>query len=232
MTVVQGSGRPTRGYRLADGTRVPSVTTVCSRFKDSGGLIHWAWNEGIEGRDYRDSRDKAGEAGTICHRYIERHVRGEEVAAGGIGGVYDEAWQGFEAFLDWADSVKLEVLETESPLVSEQYRFGGTFDALALVSGKPKLLDWKTSNAVYAEYVAQVAAYRQLLAERGGLTNWDLLERLDPVPDSALLLRIGKQHADFHLHSYPSSVLDLGWRYFLHAREMYELDKDLRKVAA
>lgn len=107
-------------------------------------------------------------------------------------------------------------------LVSEKFKFGGTFDALALVAGKPKLLDWKTSGGVYSDYVAQVSAYRQLVRERGG----------DTIPDSALLLRIGREHADFHLHSYPASVLDMAWEWFLHARELYDIDKSLKKVAA
>jgi len=33
---------PAKGYRLKDGTRVPGTTTITGRFKDSGGLIHWA----------------------------------------------------------------------------------------------------------------------------------------------------------------------------------------------
>lgn len=33
---------PKQGYYL-DGKRVPSVTTIISRFKESGGLIHWSW---------------------------------------------------------------------------------------------------------------------------------------------------------------------------------------------
>jgi hypothetical protein len=235
VTVKQGTGRPTRGYKLADGTKVPSVTTVTSRFKDSGGLIHWAWQQGIDGINYRESRDKATEAGSICHGWIEDWIHGRESEASydGSGGPLDQAWKGYEAFLDWAESVQLEVLETEVALVSETYKFGGTFDALALVAGKPKLLDWKTSNAVYGEYVAQVAAYRELIRERKVAPEIGIgIDAFVMVPDSALLLRIGKEHADFHLHSYPSSVLDLGWEYFKHALEMYGLDKQLKKVAA
>ena len=48
---------PKQGYWL-EGQRLPSVTTVLSRFKDSGGLIHWAWSLGKEGKDYREERDK------------------------------------------------------------------------------------------------------------------------------------------------------------------------------
>jgi hypothetical protein len=52
------SEAPTKGkgrgkYRLADGTRVPSVTEILSRFKEGGALIHWAWRLGMEGEDYR-----------------------------------------------------------------------------------------------------------------------------------------------------------------------------------
>jgi hypothetical protein len=202
------------------------VTTITGRFKDSGGLIHWAWNEGAEGRDYRASRDKAAEAGSICHGWIEDWIHGVPVDVSNLSDpLWIQAAKGYLAFQEWADQVKLEILETEVPLVSEQYKFGGTFDALALVAGTPKLLDWKTSNAVYAEYVAQLAAYRQLIWERGDAHPHS-------YPQSAQLLRVGKEHADFHVHSYPESVLDIGWSYFKRAREMYDLDKELRKVAA
>ena len=34
---------PSEGYRI-DGKRVPSVTTIIGRFKESGALLRWAWN--------------------------------------------------------------------------------------------------------------------------------------------------------------------------------------------
>src|ERR1051326_3779732 len=36
------SKMPTQPYRTKNGKRVPGVTTILSRFKDSGGLIWWA----------------------------------------------------------------------------------------------------------------------------------------------------------------------------------------------
>src|SRR5439155_24146959 len=135
-------------------------------FKESGGLVHWAWQLGIDGIDYRAARDSAGEAGSICHGWIEQHIHGDpliDVPLPDAPELQQQAYQGYSAFCDWAESVQLEVLATEIPLVSEKYKFGGTPDALALVAGKPKLLDWKTSNAAYLEYVVQLAAYRQLI---------------------------------------------------------------------
>lgn len=221
---ISGGGRPSR-YVNAKGERLRGVTTVVNRFKDSGGLIHWAWMEGTEGRDYRQRRDDAGIAGGICHQWIDDYIHGRDRTPfpSAKPEFCAQAEKGFEAFLDWGNQCKLEVLETETPLISEQFQFGGTFDALALVAGKLVLFDWKTSNGVYADYVAQVAAYRQLLRERDGV---------DQAPKGAQLLRFGKEYADFHAHSYPEAVLDLGWQFFHRALEMFEIDKKLKTVAA
>jgi hypothetical protein len=66
---------PKGGYRDADGQRIPGVTTVIGRFKESGGLIRWAYNRGREGEDLYDSRDKAAEAGTAACRQQRRSAR-------------------------------------------------------------------------------------------------------------------------------------------------------------
>jgi len=69
-------GRPSSGYRTPEGERVVGVTTVLSRFKESGGLIHWAWQQGRDGLDYRESRDKAANAGSIAHTLVELDIHG------------------------------------------------------------------------------------------------------------------------------------------------------------
>lgn len=218
----QGEGRPKKGYFLADGKRCPGVTTIVGRFKDSGGLIHWAWQQGYDGIDYRATRDKAADAGSVAHDMIEADIHGQPIPE--FKAVDPElvklALKALQAFREWKSQVKLEIIETETPLVSERYRFGGTFDALAKINGKLVLLDWKTSNAVYGDYIAQVGAYAELLMERGTMV------------EGAQLLRFGKEYADFHAHSYPREVLDKGWRFFQLAREMYDIDAVLKKVAA
>lgn len=220
--VKQGEGRPKKGYYTKDGKRCPGVTTIVSRFKDAGGLIHWAWQQGYDGIDYRQKRDEAADAGHLAHDFIECDIHGRELpdTSKNDPELVKLALKALEAFRDWKSQVKLEIIETETPLVSERYRFGGTFDALARVNGKIVLLDWKTSNAVYSDYIAQVGAYGELLMERG------------TIVDGAQLLRFGKEYADFHHHSYPREVLDKGWRFFQLAREMYDIDAVLKKVAA
>lgn len=233
---VRGTGRPS-GYRLADGAKIPSVTTVLGRFKDSGGLVYKAkenWHEaGRRGLPFE--RDAywgspvnwgvdAKEAGSIAHGWIEDYLHGDDntrVPNGADLAACELAVVGYQAFKDWARLVSLEVIETETPLVSEVHRFGGTLDCVARISGTLAILDWKTSNKVYGEYISQVAAYRQLLRERDG----------EAAPDLAFLLRVGKTHADFAFYSWPAAVLDLGWRFFLAARELYDADAVLKKVA-
>ena len=73
--------RPKGGYKV-DGKRVPGVTTIIGRFKDSGGLMWWAFGQGQaaergEINSLYDKRDEAAEAGTIAHALVEMHIAGE-----------------------------------------------------------------------------------------------------------------------------------------------------------
>jgi len=75
-------GRPKGGYINKNGIRVPGTTTIIGRFKDSGGLLYWAFEQGKAAQrgeisSLYDKRDEAGEAGTIAHALIEMHLRGE-----------------------------------------------------------------------------------------------------------------------------------------------------------
>jgi len=79
---------PTQIYRTKDGVRVPSVTTIIGRFKESGGLIHWAWALGMEGKDYRQVRDSAADAGSLAHSMIYETNHGNKIGMDKEGNVY------------------------------------------------------------------------------------------------------------------------------------------------
>jgi hypothetical protein len=221
---VRGEGRPSKkGYRTKDGKRVPSVTTVLGRFKEAGGLIHWAWSLGIEGEDYRQARDAAADAGSITHDWVEDTVHGTPLREfpNAAPETIVLARTALDAFRDWVELNEVKWLATEFPLVSETHRFGGTPDALALVRGKRYLLDWKSSNRVYGEHVCQVGAYRALMLENG----------MEDVA-GAMLLRFGKEFAEFTQHHWPIPAVELGWNLFLHLRAAYDLDQRVKKIAA
>ena len=210
---------PKAGYFLSDGTRVPGTTTVISRFKESGALIAWAWNLGREGKDYREVRDKAATVGTIAHDMVDCQIHGRPVLVEGDPEMVAKAHSAFEAYLEWASMSKLEIIETECQLVSEEYRFGGTPDAIGRIGNRIVLLDWKTSNSVYQDYLIQLAAYKHLIE-----ANRDY--RIEGFH----LCRFAKEHGDFSHHYYPN--LDEAWRAFILMRELYEIDKQLKKRAA
>ena len=167
---------PKGGYRDADGKRIPGVTTVIGRFKESGGLIRWAYNRGRDGEELYESRDKAAEAGTAAHEMCERHIKGGILIEGGqptakaheVANVPDEmfplVWSSFQAYLAWERQTQLKIVETEQSYISAK-GYGGTYDAIGEIDGKLCLLDWKTSNAVYGDHIYQLGAYKALWEE-------------------------------------------------------------------
>lgn len=210
---------PVKGYVAADGQKIPGTTTVIGRFKESGGLIHWAWKLGTEGKNYREVSGDAASAGTIAHDMVECFIRKKEFVAppGTTEDVMGKASVAFGAFLEWADTTKLETVETETRMVSEKYRYGGTLDAM-LIRGKLSLGDWKTSNSLYSDYLIQLAAYKNL---------WEENHPDRPVLGGLHLIRFDKIHGDFTHRWF--SELDEAWRSFVLMRELYDIDKRLKE---
>lgn len=213
--------RPSKGYYAADGKRVPGVTTITGRWKESGGLIHWAWELGREGRDYRQERDAAANAGSIAHDMIEAYLLGEDYAlpAGTEPALIERAEKGYAQFRAWWGQTVQEVVATETPLVSERHRFGGTPDAIfRAADGRLAIGDWKTSNAIYHDMLVQVAAYAVL---------WDEHYPHEPITGGAHICRFSKEHADFE-HRYFGDIAEAREQ-FLRLRAAYEADKRLKK---
>lgn len=207
------------GYFLKSGERVPSVTTVIGRFKDAGALMNWSWKEGLAGRDYRETRDKAAEAGNLAHAAAEAWFHKKEYEFIGDPDTVDKAKRSFSAFLEWTEQTKLTVSHAELPLISEKHRFAGTFDCL-LVNGKRTMGDYKTSRGLYPDYMIQVAAYGKL---------WEENFPDQPIDGGFLLLRFDKEYGDFHSHWW--GELDRAWEAFLHLRALYDIEKELKQRA-
>lgn len=219
---------PRQGYFLADGTRVPGTTTVLGRFKDSGALIRWAWKRGRDfpNEDLYATRDEAANIGTVAHGMVELRINGQDPeSCENLATLDDEgkkrARNAFAAYERWAAMSNLEVLEQEMQLVSERYRYGGTPDAIGLVGGELCLVDWKTSNGVFSDYLLQLAAYKQL---------WEENHPDRPLTGGFHLCRFSKDYGDFAHHYY--AELDKAWLMFKHLRAAYEFDGELKKRAA
>lgn len=210
------------GYYTQDGKRVPSVTTILSHCALGGcdGLVAWAANLAKEGKDWREARDAAADAGTLCHAAAEAWVHEQPFAFEGSPEVVERAQRSFSAFLEWARQTNFKVARAELPLVSEKYRYGGTFDCL-LVNGRRAMGDYKTSNSVQSKFLIQIAAYGKL---------WEEHFPEEPINGGYVLLRFSREFGDFTQKWWPE--LDSAWKAFLHMRELYELGKELKKRAA
>ena len=214
---------PKRGYFTADGLKIPSVTTILGRFKESGALIRWAYNQGVMGVELYEKRDAAADVGTYVHSLIESFLTTGEVDIPAPDGMtpanQQKAADAFAAFRSWLDTSRLKVRPLETHLVSEAYRFGGTPDAIADgPDGTRALLDWKTAKSYYSDQLLQVAAYRAL---------WNEVHPEAAIEGGVHVVRFGKDGGDFQHNYFPPThrKLAAAWRMFLLLREAYDLDK-------
>lgn len=162
-------------YHNAAGKRVPSVTTIISAFRSSDALIHWAWQQGVDGHDYRDTKQTAATIGTIVHDYAEaamKHKRFKLPSSTAIAAEHKlskddvkKVRRGWNAWAKWAKDNELSVTDQEVKLVSERLQFGGKFDVVAIQRDR-SLIDYKTSKRLYLDHVIQIAAYGLLWRER------------------------------------------------------------------
>lgn len=211
--------RPSGGYFTQDGERVPSVTTITGRLRSTDALMAWQAREFRAGRDPDDAKTKAATAGTLAHQNAYALTHGQPIVWPGDcpSDVLDKAMRAFGAFQRWADQTRLTVEKAEISLVSEQYRYGGTFDAL-VVQGQRAMAEYKTSAKTYPDHLAQVAAYAHLWLEH-------FPEQ--PIDGGFHVLRFDRDTGDFHASHYPE--LDDAWEMFLLQRHAYDLEKRLAK---
>lgn len=213
------------GY-FVDSVKVPSVTTILGRFKDSGGLLYWACEQGKaiqrgEIQKLYDKRDEAAGAGTLAHAMFQAHQdwgpmpKKEDYP----DEIWTQAEQGFQNYLEWESNNKIVIVHQEIQLVSKAYMFGGCPDAIGRdTKDRLCLIDWKTSNGVYQDYLCQLAAYRAL---------WEENYPDEPITGGFHLCRFSKDHADFTHHYW--SELDDAWELFKLYRVAYDIDKKLKK---
>lgn len=224
-------GRPTAGYRLADGSSVIGVTTVLGRWKNSGPLLHWAFSQGRLAekgliKNLYDKRDQAAGIGTAAHEMTECFLRGEDPHAHCKTLLTSDediakATQAYNMFLEWWDQTNLKVYKYEIPLVSEQYRFGGCPDWILETPNGLAIGDIKTSKGIYVDYLIQVAAYKQL---------WEENFPDEPITGGFHICRFSKDYPDFD-HKY-CAELDVAWEQFKDFVKAYERDRELKKRAA
>lgn len=130
-------------------------------------------------------------------------------------------WPDIEALIDWCDEWKPEWIRNEFQVFSDRYRYAGSVDALARVSGSLLLIDHKTSKSVYEDYGLQLAAYRyaDYIAEPTGEKT--------PIPtvDGGCILHI--RDGKCNLYEIPCG--DQEYAAFLACHQLYWWEKTVSK---
>ena len=104
-----------------------------------------------------------------------------------------------KAALAWINEHRVVFVETERKIYSKKYSYAGTMDGLAHVSScndptccaekfenRLSIIDWKSSNYLYIEYLYQTAAYEAAYEEEFGV---DIVDRW--------IIRLGKADGEF-----------------------------------
>src|SRR5438067_13394035 len=106
-------------YLNAKGERVPSVTTITSGLGWSkDGLMYWAWQQGKDGKDFRETRDAAASIGTTAHAMVQAHIHGREFDTDGLDeDIRYPAAQSFSMYREWEDNSKAILIASELRVV-------------------------------------------------------------------------------------------------------------------
>lgn len=232
MTIEIREAKSGHKYFVEDGKRLPSPSTVCSRFKESGALMYWANQQGLEGIPLNEAQKAATTPGSIVHERIECDIRGHDfdyekwqakVMSEGldVDEVLEKVNASWQMYLDWRAMTNLQPISAEVSLVSEKHKFGGTLDCVAVSSGL-YLTDWKTGS-IYPDHVLQLG---------GGYTVlWE--ENFPNRPlDGVMLLSISKEETGFTQKVIPRKALGVVIDQFLRLLEAYKVDKQIKKLAA
>ena len=203
-------------YRLQDGTIVPGVTTILGVLNKPA-LVPWANKLGLQGIDSSKYVDEKATIGTLAHQMIADYLRGKSTGTEEYSKVQiDQAENAVLAFFEWEKNHPIQPVFIEEPMVSEEYKFGGTIDCLGYVNGELWLIDFKTSRGIFPEMLIQVVAYKHLLR-----IHQDAIDRI-------IILRVGRT-PDEGFEECLVNHLDKHWEIFQHTLAIYNLQKEVKK---
>jgi hypothetical protein len=203
-------------YKLADGTRVSSVTTILYTLGAAPQIVKWANKKGLEGTDTDKLRDELAKIGTLAHALVIAQLTGQP--EDGIKDGYDKsqidmATNCHYSFLNWSKGKELKPRLMEEALISEIMRFGGKLDFYGDIDGVLTLLDFKTGSGIYDEHWYQLAAYRHLLEVNG----------FEPPVNYTILNIPRAEDESFDVKT--RTRLDTEWEIFKSILNIYNLKK-------
>ena len=156
---------PDSRYYRRNGDYYPSVTYVLNTYPKGKHFEDWLKKVGYAS-EYIVK--KAAEDGTQVHEMIEKYLNGEELTflnKYGNPQYNPEVWIMFLRFVDFWETYKPKLIETEVHLFSDELKVAGTCDLVCEIDGEIWIIDFKTSNHLQTTYDLQTAVYKQCYKE-------------------------------------------------------------------
>jgi hypothetical protein len=156
---------PDSRYYRRNGKYYPSVTYVLGYYPKGKFFENWLKQVGFSA-DYIVK--KAAEEGTQVHELAEEYLNGAELNfldERGRPQYNPDVWQMFLRFVEFWETHKPTLIETEVHLFSDKLKIAGTCDLIVEINGELWLLDLKTSNQLQTVYELQTAVYGQCYEE-------------------------------------------------------------------
>lgn len=153
-----------RFYRR-NGNYYPSVTYVLGYYPKGKHFEDWLKKVGYAS-EYIVK--KAAEEGTQVHEMVEEYLNGNELSfldKNGYPQYNPDVWQMFLRFVEFWETYKPKLIETEVHLFSDELKVAGTCDLVCEINDKLWILDVKTSNHIQSTYELQTAVYTQCYKE-------------------------------------------------------------------
>jgi hypothetical protein len=156
---------PDSRYYRRNGKYYPSVTYVLGYYPKGKFFENWLKQVGFSA-DYIVK--KAAEEGTQVHELAEEYLNGAELNFlddRGRPQYNPDVWQMFLRFVEFWETHKPTLIETEVHIFSDELKIAGTCDLIVEMNGELWLLDLKTSNQIQTVYELQTAVYGQCYEE-------------------------------------------------------------------
>jgi len=160
---------------------------------------------------HRKKATDAASLGTLAHNICEAIIKGEEPAT-----IPVELASAIHAFKAWRLSSGVEIVATELAVASVEHRFGGRLDAIGYSKRKDewRIIDLKTSAAVYQEYSYQCGGYAIAFEEMYGIKI-----------AGADIVRLGKK-APFDSAAHPITDMESANAAFMNALALLRSDEN------
>ena len=151
-----------RHYETPDGRQVPSVTTVLSATKDMTHLH--AWRKRIGAEKAQPITTESANIGTVMHRSLEKHVKGEDRTPGS-NLIQQKAHTMANVIIDNGLNNVSEVWGSEVSLYYPEL-YAGTTDLVGVYKGEPAIMDFKQARRLkkkewVEDYYLQLVAYAE-----------------------------------------------------------------------